>query len=74
MIDETLQLPAAPRGAAIMSVIVGSVMCLGGAALAYTAYISATPLPLYDWRYVVGACAIGMGLLRFRRGCSLGDE
>ena len=74
MINETLELPAAPRAAAAMAMIVGAVLCLVGAYLTYTAYTSSEPLPLYDWRYVVGVCAVCVGLLRVRKGLSKGDE
>jgi hypothetical protein len=74
MITEKLELPAAPRGAAAMAIILGAAMCIGGGVLAYMAYSSAAPVPPYDWRYVVGVCAVGVGIMRFRKGCSLADE
>ena len=74
MIDETLELPSAPKGAAVMMIVVGVILCLVGAYLAYSAYTSAAPLPVYDWKYVVGFCAVGVGILRVRKGLSLSPD
>ena len=74
MIDETLQLPSQPRNAPAMAIIVGIILCGVGGYLAYSAYTSLVPLPAYDWKYIVGFCAVGIGILRVRKGLSLADE
>jgi len=74
MIDETLQLPSQPKNAPAMAIIVGIILCGVGGYLAYSAYTSLVPLPAYDWKYIVGFCAVGIGILRVRKGLSLADE
>ena len=74
MMDETVELPPAPRSGAAATMTFGALLCVVGAYLTYTAYTSFVPLPMHDWRYVVGVCAVGVGLLRFRRGFSLADD